>query len=86
MFRFVEDTITLVKNDNNLRFRSVKQFPRRNTEVEHNNKPPLLDVLLIENTNNIDTTVYTKPTNTNIYLNWNLHAPSTWRRGTLIHT
>ena len=79
MFRFVEDTITFVKNDNNVYV--LDQL----SNLEHNNKPPLLDVLLIENTNNIDTTVYRKPTNTNIYLNWNLHAPSTWRRGTLIH-
>ena len=79
MFRFVEDTITFVKNDNNVYV--LDQL----SNLEHNNKPPLLDVLLIENTNNIDTTVYRKPTNTNIYLNWNLHAPSKWRRGTLIH-
>ena len=79
MFRFVEDTITFVKNDNNVYV--LDQL----SNLEHNNKPPLLDVLLIENTNNIDATVYRKPTNTNIYLKWNLHAPSTWRRGTLIH-
>ena len=38
-------------------------------EVEQNNKLPLLDVLLIKNANNVDTTVYRKPTDTNIYLN-----------------
>ena len=38
-------------------------------EVEQNNKLPLLDVLLIKNANNEDTTVYRKPTDTNIYLN-----------------
>ena len=38
-------------------------------EVEQNNKLPLLDVLLIKNANNEDTTVYRKPTYTNIYLN-----------------
>ena len=52
-------------------------------EVEHNNKLPFLDVLLIKNSNNIDTTVYRKPTNTDIYLNWNSHVPTTWKRGTL---
>ena len=38
-------------------------------EVEQNNKLPLLDVLLIKNANNEDTTVYRKPTDTSIYLN-----------------
>ena len=38
-------------------------------EVKQNNKLPLLDVLLIKNANNEDTTVYRKPTYTNIYLN-----------------
>ena len=46
-------------------------------EVEQNNKLPLLDVLLIKNANNEDTTVYRKPTYTNIYLNWNQHVPTT---------
>ena len=52
-------------------------------EVEHNNKGPLFDVLLIRNANKIDITVYRKPTNTDIYLNWNSHAPTKWKRGTL---
>ena len=52
-------------------------------EVEHNNKLPLFDVLLIRNANKIDITVYRKPTNTDIYLNWNSHAPTKWKRGTL---
>ena len=49
-------------------------------EVEHNNKLPFLDVLLINNPNNIDTTVYRKPRNTNIYLNWNSHAATIPKR------
>ena len=51
-------------------------------EVEHN-KQPFLDVLLIKNANKIDTTVYRKPTNTDVYLNWNMHAPTTSKVGTL---
>ena len=42
-----------------------------------------LDVLLIKNANKVDTTVYRKPTNTDAYFNWNTHAPTTWKRGTL---
>ena len=43
-------------------------------EVEHNNKLTFLDVLLIKKANNIDTTIYRKPRNTDIYLNWNSHT------------
>ena len=52
-------------------------------EVEHNNKLPFLDVLIIKNANKIDITVYRKPTNTDVYLNWNTHALTTWKRRTL---
>ena len=33
--------------------------------------------------NNIITTIYTKETTNDIYLNWKSFAPTTWRRGTL---
>ena len=52
-------------------------------EIEHNNKLPFLDVLLIKNANKIDTTFYRKPTNADISLNWNTYAPTTWKRGTV---
>ena len=87
--RLGDDTITFVKNYNTAylsdqlnNFHKIIQF---SFEVEHNGKLPFLDVLLIGSTNNIDTTVYRKPTNTDIYLNQNLHAPDTWQRGTLIN-
>ena len=86
---FGDDTITFVKNDSTAylsdqlnNFHKIIQF---SFEVEHNVKLPFLDVLLIKSTNNIDTTVYRKPTNTDIYLNQNLHARDTWKRGTLIN-
>ena len=79
--RFIDDTITFVKNDSLLyvldqlkNFHEPIQFTYK---VEHNEKLPFLDVLLIKNANNIDTTVYKKPTNADIYLNWNSHAPTT---------
>ena len=52
-------------------------------EIDHNNKLPFLDVLLIKNANKIDTTFYGKPTNADISLNWNTYAPITWKRGTV---
>ena len=85
--RFVDDTITFVKDDSIVsvlgqsnNFHERIQFTY---EVEHNNRLPFLDVLLIKNANIIDTTVYRKRTNTNIYLNWNSHTPATWKRETL---
>ena len=42
-----------------------------------------LDILLINRFGNIDTTVYRKPTNTNVYMNWNSFAPEAWKKSTL---
>ena len=73
LWRFVDDAITSVKNntivyvlDQLNNFHERIQFTY---EVEHNSKIPFLDVLLIKNANNIDTTVYRKPKIINIYLN-----------------
>ena len=38
-----------------------------------------MDVLLIRNENFIKTTVYQKPTNNGIYLNWKSFAPNIWK-------
>ena len=57
--RFIDDTITFVKNDSiayvldqSNNFHKRIQFTY---EVEHSNKLPFLDVLLIKNANNLDT-------------------------------
>ena len=69
--------ITFVKNDSIVyvldqlnNFHEEIQFTYK---VEHNNKLPFLDVVLVKSTNTIDTTVYTKPTNTNIYFRIRMH-------------
>ena len=74
MITFVENDSIVYVLDQLSNFYEQIQFTY---EVEHNNKVPFLDVLLIKNANNINTTVYRKPTNTVIYLNWNLDAPAT---------
>ena len=49
-------------------------------EFEKDRKIPFLDVLIIRTEENqIETTVYRKPTNTNIYVNWNSYAPINWK-------
>ena len=42
-----------------------------------------LDILIINRFGNIDSTVYRKPTNTDVYMNWNSFAPETWKKSTL---
>ena len=85
--RFVDDKITFVKNDSIAyvldQLNSFHEQIQFTYEVEHNIKLPFLDFLLVKNANKIDTTVYEKPTNADVYLNWNTHAPTTWKRGTL---
>ena len=73
--RFVNDMITFVKNDS-----IVYEY---NLLMMQNNKVPFLDVFLIKSTNNVDKTVCKKPTNIDNCLNWNVHAPTTRKRGTL---
>ena len=74
--RFIDDTITFVKNDSIYVLDQLNNFHKRmqfTYEIEHNNKLPFLDVLLKKKTkkktNNIDKTAYRKPKNTDIYLN-----------------
>ena len=51
--------------------------------MEKSNKLAFLDVLLIRNKDTIETTVYRKPTNSDIYFNWKSFSPCSWKRGTL---
>ena len=53
-------------------------------ELESNNKLAFLDVSARRtNDNKVETSVYRKATCTNIYINWQSHAPSNWKIGTL---
>ena len=71
--RSVGDTYCLVKTENlNKILLKVKSFHKNiqfTYEDESNNMLPFLDILVISKNNNIETTVYRKPTNNNIYLN-----------------
>ena len=51
--------------------------------MEEENKLAFLDVMVIRNTNdNINTTVYWKPTNEYIWINWHSHSPLQWKKTT----
>ena len=50
-------------------------------ELEQDNKISFLDVLITrENDGKMETCVNRKPTQTDVYLNWNAHAPNIWKR------
>ena len=52
-------------------------------EIKEENKPALLEVMVVTNTNDtINATFYRKPTNTNIYINWHSHLSLQWKKTT----
>ena len=84
---YVNDTICFIKNGslehvlstlNN--FHSSIKFTY---ETESGNKLSFLDVQLICTGDNIETCVFRKPTNTDIYIHWNSFAPVQWKYSTL---
>ena len=70
-----EDSIEYVMSILN-NFHPSSQFTN---ETEFNNRLKLLDVLITRNGQSIETCVYTKPTNTDIYIHWNSFAPIHWK-------
>ena len=95
-FAIVEaKNVSQVENELN-RFHESIRFTH---ELEKDNKISFLDVLIkriendtpsaieIENdtpsASGIETSVYRKPTNTDIYINWRAHAPTIWKIATL---
>ena len=65
--RYVDDTYCIVKTDSVneilLKLNSFHMKIQIAYKVETSNMLPFLDVLVIRNNNNIETTVYRKPTN-----------------------
>ena len=53
-------------------------------EIEENQKITFLDVLITPTRDKkLETTVFRKKTNTDLYINWNSHVPIHWKRGSL---
>ena len=52
-------------------------------EIEKENEISFLDILIICSGQKIETCVYRKSTNTDIYIYWNSYAPSSLKRSTL---
>ena len=86
--RYMDDTFTFVKKHQITNVISVLNSFHPNIkftyETERGNRISFLDVLLTRTENGqIDTSVYRKPTNNNIYIHWNAYGPKQWKTGTL---
>ena len=57
---------------------------RRGYGIVKDSEISFLDVMIERNAqNHLETSVYRKKTNNNIYINWNAHSPKSWKIGTL---
>ena len=85
--RYVNDTITYIKPDLITDVIDILNRFHQNIkftyEVEHNRKISFLVVLLMRYTGKLETTVFRKETNSDIYLHWRSFASMTWKKGTL---
>ena len=85
--RYVDDTITYIKTDSITRVLDILNGFHKNIkftyELASNGKISFLDVLLIRIGKNLETTVFRKKTNNDMYLHWKSFAPVTWKIGTL---
>ena len=84
--RYVDDTICFV-NSNRIShvLESLNSFHSNikfTVEIEKGNKIAFLDILLIRYKDLINTTVYRKKTNTDLYINWKSFSPNNWKWGT----
>ena len=86
--RYVDDTFTFVKKDSiDQVIASLNGFHQNikfTHESEQLKKIPFLDVLITRRADGgLDTTVYRKPTNNNVYIHWRSYGPKQWKTGTL---
>ena len=78
--RYVDDTFAYIKpemvDEVKTKLNEFHQNIRFTSELEADRKMPFLDVLIQVNSDNeIETSVYRKKTNTDIYMNWFSYAP-----------
>ena len=85
---YVDDTFAFIKpnmeQEIQLALNSFHENIKFTYELEQDNSISFLDVLITrENDGNMETGVYRKPTHTDVYLNWNAHAPNIWKTSTV---
>ena len=86
--RYVDDTFTFVKKNEIAKVKSLLNTFHPDIkfthEIQNDNKISFLDVLLTRTgSGTINTSVYRKPTNNNIYIHWDSYSPKQWKIGTL---
>ena len=85
--RYVDDTVAAIHPDHvKNALKTLNSFNKRiqfTHEIEKDCTLPFLDVKLIRKEQHVDTTVYRKPTTSNIYLHWHSFAPKSWKISTL---
>lgn len=85
--RYVDDTFAFVKPteiDNiHRQLNNYDQHIQFTYETEDNRMLPFLDVMIERKESHLETSVYRKKTNSDLYMNWNSHSPRTWKIGTL---
>ena len=86
--RYVDDTFAFIKPETEKEIQQKLNSFHKNIkftyEFEQNNKISFLDVLVTRKLDgSMETSVCRKPTHTDVYLNWNACAPSTWKTATV---
>ena len=81
--RYVDDKICFVKISTTEFIISLLKCFDKNIQFEEENNEtiPFLDILISQRKKDIPTTVYRTSTCNDVYLNWNVSAPATWKRG-----
>ena len=85
--RYVDNTISYIK-EASIEYVLCKLNGYRNNieftyEIENDGMLPFLDVLVLRKDYAVETTVYRKSTNNDIYLHWQSFSATTWKRGAL---
>ena len=86
--RYVDDTFAFIKPEKKVEVQekldSFHEKIRFTHEDEEANSIAFLDVAVTRgNDKKLETSVYRKPTNTDVYMNWYAHAPTAWKIATL---
>ena len=86
--RYVDDTFAFIKPNTENEIKNMLNSFHENIkftyEHEQNNTISFLDVLITRLDNGtMETSVFRKPTHTDVYLNWNADAPKNWKVATV---
>ena len=86
--RYVDDTFAFIKPEKKIEVQekldSFHEKIRFTHEDEEASSIAFLDVAVTRGSDKrLETSVYRKPTNTDVYMNWYAHAPTAWKVATL---